>query len=241
MMLDAYQAPFEVFAGIVLLSFAVAFVWVRLFGLVNANWRRTAGWCVLALMLFELMIAARGYLQNWDQRPPPFMAMMACLFAVIIYLSRRFGPALATLPYVWLIGLQAFRLPLELVMHRAATASIMPNAMSYSGWNFDILTGTSAVVVAWLAWHQKAPRAVIWAWNLMGSVLLVIVVLIAIAATPIAHRFGYDEMNTWVGYPPFVWLPGVLVPAAALGHLVIWRKLVVDQDQVDEKTPHEKV
>jgi hypothetical protein len=225
-MLDAYQAPFEVFAGIIILSLAVAFAWVRLFSMADPAWRRTAGWCALTLMLLELLLASRGYLRMWDPRPPPFMAMMACLLAGVIYLSRRFGPALATLPFSLLIGLQAFRLPLELVMHRAATAGIMPHAMSYSGWNYDIVSGALAAVVGLLAFRGTAPRWLLWTWNILGSLLLVIVVVLAFAAMPIAHRFGLDQMDTWVAYPPFVWLPGILVPAAALGHLVIWRKLI---------------
>jgi len=225
-MLDAFEAPMEVFAGIALLGFAVAFGWVRLFGLANPRWRRAAAWSVLTVMLFELVLAANGVLRVWDRTPPPMMAMLACILGAIIYLSRRFGPALATLPYALLIGIQVFRLPLELVMHRAAMAGIMPVAMSYSGWNFDIVSGASAGVVALLAWRGRAPRWLIWTWNLLGTVLLLTIIGIALAAAPIAHAFGYDQMNTWIGYPPFVWLPGVLVPGAALGHLVIWRKLV---------------
>jgi hypothetical protein len=176
--------------------------------------------------MFELLLAANGMLRDWDRRPPPFMAFMACMFAAVIYLSRRFGPALATLPFSLLVGLQAFRFPLELVMHRAATADIMPEAMTYTGWNFDILTGTLAFFVAYLARKGDPPRWLLWTWNLMGSLLLINVLVIALAATPISHAFGYDQVNTWIAYPPFVLLPGILVPAAALGHLVIWRKLL---------------
>jgi hypothetical protein len=225
-MLDAFEAPPEVFAGIAVLAFLAGFGWMKLFEAANPRWRRPASWAILTAMLFQMLLAVNGVLRLWDRRPPPFLAMMACIFAAIIYLSRRFGPALAGLSFGSLILLQAFRLPLELVMHRAATAGIMPVAMSYSGWNFDIVTGATAGVVAYLAWTGAAPVWLLWVWNLLGSVTLLVVVGIAIAALPIAHAFGYDQMNTWVTYPPFVWLPGVLVPAAMLGHLVIWRKLL---------------
>jgi len=34
-------------------------------------------------------------------------------------------------------------------------------------------------------------------------------------------------LNTWIADPPFIWLPGVLVPAALLGHLLLWRKMAL--------------
>ena len=40
-----------------------------------------------------------------------------------------------------LVGVQAFRLPLELLMHRAGGLGIMPPELSYGGYNYDIVTG----------------------------------------------------------------------------------------------------
>ena len=49
----------------------------------------------------------------------------------------------------------------------------------------------------------------------------------AIASTPIFHAFGEApaQLNTWIAYHPFAWLPGVLVATALAGHLVLWRRL----------------
>jgi hypothetical protein len=32
-------------------------------------------------------------------------------------------------------------------------------------------------------------------------------------------------LNVFVTYPPFVWLPGILVTAALIGHILVWRWL----------------
>ena len=229
-MLDAYDAPWDVIAGIAALALLVAFAWVKLAARAEPAWRRPASWLVLTVILFELLLGANGVLRQWDRRPPPMLALMVTLFAGLLFASRRLGPKFAVLPYAVLIGLQVFRFPLELVMHRAAATGIMPIAMSYSGYNFDVLSGISAGVVGWLAQHGQAPRWLLWAWNVLGSVLLLIIIAISLAASPVTHAFGYDQMNTWVAYPPFVLLPGILVPAAAFGHLVLWRKLWDDSD-----------
>jgi hypothetical protein len=130
-------------------------------------------------------------------------------------------------PVVWLVGFHAFRLPLELVMHRAASEGTMPAQMSFTGWNFDIVTGASALVVAALAAQGDAPRWLLAAWNALGSLLLLAIVLIALASLPIVRAFGDEpsQLNTWVAYFPFVWLPAGPVAAALFGHIVLWRRL----------------
>ena len=101
----------------------------------------------------------------------------------------------------------------------------MPVQMSYSGYNFDIVTGASALVLSVLLARGKAGTTAVRIWNAVGFLLLVNIVTIAVASLPMFHAFGEDHVNDWVTYTPFVWLPGVLVPAALLGHLLIWRKL----------------
>jgi hypothetical protein len=50
---------------------------------------------------------------------------------------------------------------------------------------------------------------------------------------PMINAYGDYLMNTHVADAPFVWLPGVLVQAALLGHLLVWRKLKIDADLQD--------
>jgi hypothetical protein len=181
-------------------------------------------WGVPIVLLTELLLALTGVLQQWERRPPPFLVMVGVCLALVTVLVV-WCRSLTDLPFAWLIGAQAFRLPLELVMHRAATTGVMPGVMSYSGRNFDIVTGASAIVVAYLAARNQAPRWLLWAWNLMGTALLINVVTVAALATPVFRAFGESQLNTWVAYAPFVWLPGFLVPVAAMGHALVWRKL----------------
>jgi hypothetical protein len=63
------------------------------------------------------------------------------------------------------------------------------------------------------------------AWNTLGSLLLAAIIIIAFISTPVVAAFGPDRVNTFVANPPYVWLPGILVPTALLGHLLLWRKL----------------
>ncbi len=67
------------------------------------------------------------------------------------------------------------------------------------------------------------------AWNVLGLLLLVNVVVVAILGTPPVRYFGEQHLNVWVTYPPFVWLPAVMVLAALAGHLVIFRAAQPEQ------------
>ncbi len=65
-------------------------------------------------------------------------------------------------------------------------------------------------------------------WNVLGSVLRSVIVGVAIASTPVFARFGSEPsaLNTWVLFPPFVWLPAILVGLAAFGHVILFRVLL---------------
>ena len=122
-------------------------------------------WVAIAMALAWTVCSKR-----WDMRPPPLMGLLVCILALGPIIARsEAGDRLSRgLPLAALVGLQSFRLPLEVLMHRAAEDGVMPVQMSYSGLNFDIVTGATAVMLAvWLrAGHP--PRAVVRAWNILG-------------------------------------------------------------------------
>lgn len=194
--------------------------------------RRLARRFTLAALLWaalSLVAAWSGVLGRFDRRPPPLLFLLVGVFAAGLALARsRVGDRLARgLPLAALVGLQSFRLPLEVVMHQAAEQGLMPRQMSYAGLNFDIVTGATAVGLAvWLRFGRP-PRAVVVAWNALGLVLLATIVTIAVLSTPMFAAFGStpDRLNTFVTRPPFVLLPAVLVTAAWAGHLVVLRAL----------------
>jgi hypothetical protein len=182
---------------------------------------------VVGAMGASLSLAMDLELAKFDTAVAPFLPLTAgCIALWAIIAASRVGRAVAALPLAALIAFHAFRLPLELMMHAAASAGVMPRQMSYSGWNFDIVTGVTALLVAPLAAFGGVTRSALLVWNALGSVLLLVIVVVAVASSPPWLAFGAEQANTWVAYAPFVWLPTVLVPAAAAGHIVLWRRLL---------------
>jgi hypothetical protein len=180
-----------------------------------------------AWMTVTWAVAASGILTDWQRTPPPFAILVVAIFTLGFGLAfSRLGTRLATFLPLWLlVAVQGFRLPLEVAMHAMYERGVMPVQMSYSGRNFDIVTGVTAFAVAWLVWSGRAGHRLVLAWNVVGSLLLVNVVTVAILGTPRFQYFGPDHVNVWVMQPPFVWLPAVMVLAALSGHLIIFKAL----------------
>ena len=189
-----------------------------------------AGAAIAGWLAVTAAAAWSGRLARFDVVPPPMAILILSVFALALAIG--FGPVghrLAhAVPLATLVGLEAFRLPLELVMHRAATLGIMPPEMWYSGYNFDILTGAAALGLALaLRAGVAVPRRAIWIWNLWGFWCLAVIAVVAVASSPMVRVFGDDprHVNTFVLFIPYVWLPAVLVVVALAGHVVVARAL----------------
>jgi len=189
---------------------------------------RAAG--VTALWLAATLAAGASGRLRFDTVPPTMAILMGV--AWVMALRVGLGPAGARLasatPLGLLVLVQAFRLPLELMMHRLAGEGVMPPQMSFSGRNFDIVTGAAALLlgVVMVARRGRVPLALVAAWNVMGTLLLANVLVIALLSAPTPFRvFMNEPANTWITRAPWVWLPAVFVPAAIAGHAIVFRRL----------------
>jgi hypothetical protein len=187
-----------------------------------------AALCALWLALTGVA-AARGLLHF---EPPPTMLGLIAL-AFVLSFTLAFSPVgmriARTLPLAALVGYQSFRIPVELLLHRAYTEGLMPVQMSFAGRNFDIVTGVTALLLGiWLATGRNPPRLV-FAWNTMGVTLLANILIVALLSAPTPfRRFMNEPANTWVTHAPWVWLPAAMVPLAILGHILVYRRLRSD-------------
>jgi hypothetical protein len=192
--------------------------------------RASDRWALPAVLVWALAVAAlagTGWLADFDARPPRLMlVLVAMLIGCFLFVRSPAGRALGALSLGAQILFQSFRLPLELAMHQAAVEGVMPVQMSFEGQNFDILTGATALVVGPLALAGKAPRWLLIGWNALGTALLVNILVVAVASTPMFAAFGPDRLNTFVAFPPYVALPTLLVPTAIVGHALLWRRLL---------------
>lgn len=181
-----------------------------------------------AWLVITAAIANAGLLSDFGNKPPRIFLIVfsGVALSLVVSLGTIGRRAIDTLPLWALVGVQGFRFPLELLMHRAYSEGVMPIQMSFSGRNFDIVSGVTALVAAFLLYQKRFPTWAVHAWNALGFGLLLNIVTIAILSFPTPFRaFHNPPANTWVTHPPFIWLPAVLVMTALLGHVVVLRAL----------------
>ena len=195
--------------------------------------RETFRWKLLAVGLLALWLipsglaAARGAL-TFTGRPPTFFLLLALsTVGTTILAFTPVGTRLATgIGIGGLVGFQAFRFPLELLLHRLHEEGMLPIQMTFEGSNFDIVSGILGLFVGAWALRSRPPGWVVLGFNLIGLALLVTIVTIAILSMPTPlRRFQEGPSPTIVATWPFVWLPAFLVQVAWFGHLLVFRKL----------------
>ncbi|MAB81795.1 MAG: hypothetical protein CMJ89_20865 [Planctomycetes bacterium] len=214
------------FAGI---TGAVAVVLLRAYGRSKGPRAHARGAVVLVIFLAGLgRLAQAGMLDDFDILPPPALLLFAASIGlgVVLALTSVGEGVLQRLGIAGVVGYQVFRVPVEYGLHRLFEEGALPVQMTWAGWNFDVLTGATAVVVAVWAKTGRLPRTVLVSWNLLGLALLINIVTIAVLSTPTPLRaFAAEPANYLPATFPYLWLPMFLVPSAAFGHLLVFRWL----------------
>ncbi|MFL5579894.1 MAG: hypothetical protein ACJ8AO_05930 [Gemmatimonadaceae bacterium] len=228
----ALRASFVALAAAVAALFAAGIHWSSLrTGLPRAAAARRAALAAAvaaAWMAATALAAARGALHF---EPPPTMLVVVLLgpaIALAVALSPVGRRLALGLPVAALVGFQGFRVAVETLLHRAYVEGLMPVQMSWSGRNFDVVSGVTALALgAWLATgERRAAWRVVLLWNTLGAALLANILGVAMLSAPTPFRaFSNEPANVWITRAPWVWLPAVMVLAAVMGHALVYRRL----------------
>lgn len=178
---------------------------------------------------FLLILAGVGFTSRFEIFPanagPVLLIPLVTIIAVTF--SGKAKHLLKFVPESALINLQVFRVFVEILLWLLVIQELLPVQMSFEGRNFDVLTGLTAPLAAWLL-RGKKPALVI--WNILGLCLLINIVTIAILSMPTPFRvFDNEPANTIVMNAPFILLPGMLVPLAYGLHFLSMRQLVAQR------------
>lgn len=178
-----------------------------------ATWVSVTAWVALIGVL-----AIKGFFADFSTIPPrpALMIIVPLLVFTVIALSATGSEIIKAIPPYWLVGMQSFRILVELLLWRAFLDNLLPIQMTFEGSNFDGLSGLLAVPVAMVLMRKWIPQLAL-LFNIAGLLLLINILLIAILSMPTRFRyFTHEPPNTLIGEFPFVYLGAVLV-AIALG------------------------
>jgi len=177
------------------------------------------------------VFSLQGFFSDFSKLPPrPVLAIIIPLpFILLIAFSKKGTQLLQLIPAQWLVWFQSFRIVVELLLLLAFVGGRIPVQMTFEGRNFDILTGIFALPVGYLLAGKKtyAPKLAM-AFNIIGILLLINILVIAVLSMPSPVRYFQNEpSNTIVAEFPFILLPGILVPLAYTLHIFSMRQLLI--------------
>lgn len=183
-----------------------------------------AGWLALTGA-----VSGSGVLEHAVLPPPLALFLVGSLAVAALAARSSFGTRLIQgLPIAALVGVQAFRLPLELVLHSWKNQGVIPVQMTFEGHNFDIVTGVLAIVTAVYVQRAggRAARGVVLAFNAIGSATLFAVTTIAVLSSPLPIRAYHDGPALMLAYHfPYGWIVPFCVGGALFGHVLVFRWL----------------
>lgn len=164
---------------------------------------------------------------GWAAAQP--MPRMMLLFGVVnvVTIAAALSPLGARLArdasLTALVALQAFRLPLELVLHDWAGGGTIPTSMTWTGQNWDIVSGVAALLLAPLV---RRWRAAAWIANALGLALLLNVMRVAVLSSPLPFAWGQDPPLLLIFHLPHAFIVPICVGGALFGHIALTRALL---------------
>lgn len=189
---------------------------------------------VLAIWIaLQGMLSASGFYLKTDTIPPRFaLAVIPTFIAMIYFLMNKTSQSFFDkLPLKDLTTLHICRVPVEIVLLWLFQSQQIPQSMTFEGRNFDILSGLTALPMAWFAFQNgEIKRIPLLIWNIICLVLVLIIVTIGILSAPTPfQQWAFEQPNVGVLKFPFVWLPSMVVPIVIFCHLVSIKRLLASK------------
>ncbi len=188
-------------------------------------------------MLITELLGATGFYQKLGTFPPRFILLLAptILFVLILFIKKKSRKFIDSLSIQYLTIVHIVRIPVEIALYFAFLSGLIPDLMTFEGYNYDVLSGITAPIIYYLVFVRKTigPKGLL-IWNIACLALLInILVIAALSAQTPFQQLAYDQPNIGVTYFPFVWIPAVIVPIVLFSHLASIRQLTLRKKTVN--------
>ena len=181
-------------------------------------------------IVVQLGLGMNNFYANLNTSPPRLLFLLppALIWIVILFATKRGRAFIDKLDAEWLTWLHTVRIPVEITLFYLSVYGFVPVLMTFEGRNFDILSGISAIPIAYYGYRKKKlGKGVLLTWNFICLGLLLNIVINAVLAIPSPfQQQAFDHPNIAVLYFPYNFLPAVIVPVVLFSHLVCIRQLL---------------
>lgn len=178
-------------------------------------------WISLALVLLSGILAYTGFFHKAAAQPQRVLLILLPAIGFCVFCYKKVQFKVTDQNYVFAI--HALRLPVEIVLYRLFLEGKVPELMTFSGWNFDIFMGITAIlflVYSLVTKRQLHPKLLL-AWNITGMLLLGVIVSLAVLSAPLPiQQFAFEQPNVALLSFPYTLLPAYVVPVVLSTHLI---------------------
>jgi len=180
--------------------------------------------------ILQIILGLSGIYQYTESIPPRiilFGVFPTLVFMGFTFLTIKGSVFIDQIDLEKITYFHSIRIPVEIVLALLYYQGVLSFYMTFEGSNFDLFSGITAPIVAYLAFRtaKKHKKLLLW-WNIICLLLLLNVVITAVFAFPSPfQKLAFDQPNIAILYFPFNLLPAVIVPAVLFGHLIAIRQL----------------
>lgn len=176
----------------------------------------------LIWFVYLYLLSSTSFLYNFDLPPRfPIAVFLPTVMLFFLFIKRN-KFMLTAIPPAWFIYFQSFRIVVELLIHATVLEGILPKQASFTGYNYEIVIGLSAPIVA-LAFHKKwLSHKIVLVWNYIGLSTLGVIIFIVISSYYFPSIWGYSSTPVAKEFVqlPYLLLPGFLAPVAIFVHIL---------------------
>ncbi|WP_036153161.1 hypothetical protein [Maribacter forsetii] len=181
---------------------------------------------VLIFFAWQVVIGLLSFFEVFKEKPLlfPLAIIATTLLSILVFKII----SIKELNTRYLIGIHIVRIPVELCLYQLFIKGQIPEIMTFTGWNFDILIGLSALVILIYQFVKKKnlARQYFLFWNVIGLLFLSVIVIIAILSSPLPiQQFAFEQPNIALLEFPYSFLPTCIVPIVFISHFLLIKHL----------------
>lgn len=184
-------------------------------------------------MLMVGVLGLTGFYQKTGTFPPRFTLLLppGILFVLMLFTIKKSKKFIDNLSLKYLTLVHVVRIPVEITLYSIFLSRLIPDLMTFEGYNYDILSAFTAPIIYYFVFVKKTvgrKSLLIWNFVCLGLLINILAIAALSAQTPF-QQLAFDQPNIGVTYFPFVWIPAVIVPIVLFSHLASIRQLIVSK------------
>lgn len=177
---------------------------------------------IISIGIIHSILASNLFYRVTDAMPPRFVLVLLPATIIITYglLSKRRGWIISNKKILISTLLHTIRIPVEICLYFLFIHETIPENLTFSGRNFDIVIGSTAPVIAFLYSRKVIGLKALLAWNVIGLGFIFFILGDGILSSELPfQQFAFDQPNKGMTFFPFILLPAVVVPIVIYTHL----------------------